>query len=198
MTFYNIYIIGSISVSNIASIYEHVGCMGDKILQSPTHRICRDWYIYLHEWLIFMVNVGSLGQWNPEIRVWILFSLVNICNSRKFKPFSHWPLVSRYTYTTVRPMRIRHRRSFVPLPWAFLTVHHWRTSEQFLLVLVKATGSPDPRGSFHPPEGSPTKKNTRKTWGFRVLFAYIWYIHIYIYIHVTDPIYPIFFGQGIF
>ena len=96
-------------------------------------------------------------------------------------------------------MGIRHRRSFVPLKSmdAFLTVHHWRTSEQFLLVLVKATGSPH-HGEFHPnpPEGFPKKKNTRKTWGLRSVCVYM--IKKTCYNHVTDPIYPIFFGRLVF
>ena len=34
-----------------------------------------------------------LSEWNPEIKVWTLFSLPNICNHKKFESFSHWPFV---------------------------------------------------------------------------------------------------------
>ena len=55
-------------------VCEWLGSMGYNLL------------VLVKKWCIF-----SLSEWNPEIKVWIWFSLLKICNPKKLKPFSHWP-----------------------------------------------------------------------------------------------------------
>ena len=43
------------------------------------------------------MNISSLSQWNPGIKVWTFFSLLNVI--RKSLKFSHWP--SKYQYSWI-------------------------------------------------------------------------------------------------
>ena len=45
-------------LSGVRLLFQTSGLSG-RTADSNTHRIHGKWYIYLHEWLIFMVNVGE-------------------------------------------------------------------------------------------------------------------------------------------
>ena len=114
------------------------------------------------------------------IRVWISFSLVKICNSRTFKPFSHFFQVNVGIYTYTKPV--------VPwesLPWASSFVpkknHGGLSYGAPLEDLWTIPSCPSEsnvatdHGEVSPTRGFSEKKHTRKTWGLRTVCVYMIY-----------------------